>query len=300
MNKAVFILGLGRSGTTWISDIISKYSGGLILFEPLHPQIYSDVNTTIYRESVLSAALVKHLDAVLSKQLKRDWLLRNHLPSTIDQVDPKYVESIWEHSEIIGLKSIRLNTSFDSLVEHYSARVVYFIRHPLAVIASIRNRPHFWEDLGWSQHWRLFNNHIRGLKFQKLSADCNTRIEQLAFVWGYLNLRALKQLHQINSQPIFYEDLYTHPFDQVKNLLINLDLYDHPIHPSHIFTPSMVSLNTLHSAQYSSFDDDFLSLDFFWTDTLTDDEIKSIHRVIHKLCDYDQHLAEMCAERNYL
>lgn len=300
MNKPIFILGLGRSGTTWVSDIVSKYSGGLILFEPLHPQIYSDVSSIIYQESIMSAEVVEHIDAVLSKQLKHDWLLRNHLPSTIDQVDPKYVETIWEYSEIIGLKSIRLNTSFISLVEHYSAKAIYIIRHPLAVIASIRNRPQFWEDLGWGQHWRLFNNHIRGLNFQKLSAGCTTHIEQLAFMWGYLNLRALKQLHHINSKPVFYEDLYTHPFDQVKDILITLDLYDHPIHPSHIFTPSMVSLNTLHPEQYSSINDDFLSLDFFWRDTLIDDEIISVQQVIHKLCDYDQLLAEMCAERNYL
>ncbi len=300
MNEPIFIFGLGRSGTTWVSDIVSKYSGGIVLFEPLHPCVYSNSRSIIYRESVLSAALIEHIDTVLSKQRKDIWLLRNHLPSTIDLVDPKYVDTIWEHSEIIGLKSIRLNTSFAPLVKHYSAKVIYIIRHPLAVIASIQNRPHFWKDLGWPEHWSLLINQIKDLEFQKISAHCTTTIEQLAFVWGYLNLRALKQLNQLNDKPIFYEDLYADPFKQVKELLTALNLYDHPIHPSHIFTPSMVSLNTLHSEQYSSFNDSHHILDFFWKNTLNDDQIKNIYLVIHRLCDYDQNLAEMCAERNYL
>ena len=300
MSKPIFILGLGRSGTTWVSDIVSKYSGGLILFEPLHPQVYSDISSVIYRESILSEDITDHIDAVLSKHLKHDWLLRNHLPSTVDQVDPRYIEKIWEHSKIIGIKSIRLNTSFAALAQHFNAMVVYIIRHPLAVIASIRNRPQFWEDLGWVQHWNLLNDQIQETKLKDLSTSCNTRVEQLAFIWGYLNLIALKQLKQINNRTIFYEDLYAHPFEQVRALLRSIDLYDHPIHPSHIFTSSMVSLNTLHPVRYSSIDGDHLSLDFFWQDSISDDEIKSIHRVLRELCDYDQDLAEMCAEREYL
>jgi len=300
MNKPIFIFGLGRSGTTWVSDIVSKYSGRLVLFEPLHPKLFGDVRTTIYRESALTTDLIRHIDGILNKHIKHDWLLRNHPPSTIDKVDPKYVETIWSLSEIIGLKSIRLNTSFASLVEHYSARAIYIIRHPLAVIASIQNRPHFWEDLGWREHWSQLNNEVGDSNFKKISAGCSSHIEQLAFVWGYLNLQALKQLDMIKKKPVFYEDLYANPFEHVKVLLTSLELYDHPIHPSHIFTPSMVSLNTLHSSHYSSLGDTRQSLDFFWRDTLKDDQIRSIRGVIRKLCDSDQNLAEMCAERNYL
>ena len=300
MNEPIFIFGLGRSGTTWVSDIISKYSGCLILFEPLHPNVFGDVSSIIYRESNPSDYLIEHLDGVLNKKMRHEWLLRNHLPSTIDQVDQKYVETIWRHSEIIGFKSIRLNTSFGSIAEHYSAKTLYIIRHPLAVIASIRNRPHFWEDLGWEEDWSLLNHQIKDSTFQKISASCSTHVEQLAFVWGYLNLVGLKQLDQIKEKAIFYEDLYANPFNNVKELLTALGLYDHPIHPSHIFTPSMVSLHTLHSSHYSSFNDNRTSLDFFWSDTLNDAQIRSIYGVIRKLCDSDQHLAEMCAERNYL
>ena len=89
MNEPIFIFGLGRSGTTWVSDIISKYSGCLILFEPLHPNVFGDVNSIIYRESNPSDYLIEHLDGVLNKKMRHEWLLRNHLPSTIDQVDQK-------------------------------------------------------------------------------------------------------------------------------------------------------------------------------------------------------------------
>ena len=160
MNRPIIILGLGRSGTTWLSDIISKYSGGMVLFEPMHPGTYPASHHILYKDKIATVDAIDHISGVLNKDIRSPWLLRNHLNSDVDVVDPFYVKSLWDKCAVIGFKSIRLNSSFIDIVQFYDARLIYIIRHPLAVISSIVNRPNFWEDIGWKKHWKLLTDQI--------------------------------------------------------------------------------------------------------------------------------------------
>ena len=94
MKKFIIVLGFGRSGTTWISDMISKMNGRLILFEPFHPSVthlsqriaYTPVDRGI--EGYLIAQL---LTDVLTKRHKKLWLLRNHVPTKLEEVSQSFV-----------------------------------------------------------------------------------------------------------------------------------------------------------------------------------------------------------------
>ena len=300
MNRPIFILGLGRSGTTWVSDIISKYSGGLILFEPFHPQIFLSHPQYLYREHIKCDALINHIRTVLDKKNQSTWLLRNHLNVDINQVDDLFISELWKESQIIGVKSIRLNSSFAEIASFFEAQVIFIIRHPLAVISSIMNRPNFWEDISWKTHWRLLINSINNTEILLIQKCCKSYIQKLAFYWAYLNSLALKQLSTLQIDPIFYEDLYKNPFNKAKALLESLHIYDHNIHPAHLFTPSMVTLRTLHSKYYTKITSDQNSLDFFWKESLSPEQIYEIIDIINKVCDIDHRLGQMCTDQNYL
>jgi len=300
MNRPIVILGLGRSGTTWISDIISKYSGGIILFEPLHPATYPSIEHYLYKDDFDLKSITPHVNRVVNKEIRNPWLLRNHLNSETSQVDSLFLEDLWERAQIIGFKTIRLNTAFIKLIDHYNAKLVFVIRHPLAVISSIRNRPNFWEDLGWEKHWKLLNDAIEEEQFKKIIKVCKSDIEKLAFYWGYVNSKSLHQLNSLKINPIFYEDLYLKPFTEVEKLLNSLSLFSHQIHPAHLFTPSMMTLKTVHQRRFAQIHEHPNSLDFFWKETLNSREINKINNIISKLCDCDDRLSQMCSDRDYL
>ncbi len=79
MNRPTIILGLGRSGTTWLSDIISKYSGGMVLFELMHPGTYPASHHILYKDNIATVDAIDHIAGVLNKDIRSPWLLRNHL-----------------------------------------------------------------------------------------------------------------------------------------------------------------------------------------------------------------------------
>ena len=300
LRSPLIILGFGRSGTTWLSDIISKYTGRLILFEPYHPCVYQDISDTIYRTAINAGPLKHHAVSVLSKGNRDKWLLRNHLPSHLEEIDDLYIDHIWSHSELLGLKSIRINTHFVPLVKDLNAQVIFIIRHPLAVIASIINRPRYWEDIGFDMHWKLLTRSIQDDRLAAISKKCQDRISQNAFIWSYTNMLAYDQLKTLRVLPLYYEDLYIQPYETATALLKKLDHYHHPIHPSHLFTPSLLGLSTIHSRRFSALQQGQGSLDFFWNETLNKEELHRIISIIEAVGDIHPAFGELCSARSYI
>src|SRR5688572_23175877 len=120
--KTIIVLGFGRSGTTWISDIISKVTGGLVLFEPLHPRVTEWAQRFCYssveREDD-SELLKAYLSAVLTKQRRNSWLLRNHVPVAIDSISEEFVDLLWCECNVVGLKEIRANFMIPWFQQHF-------------------------------------------------------------------------------------------------------------------------------------------------------------------------------------
>ena len=164
IKNKIIILGFGRSGTPWLSDIISKTLGGLILFEPLHPKVLSNSKEIAYskiNEDKQSLQLIKHLNNVLENNNRSDWLLRNHIPYKIEEMGQDYFNLIWDYCRIIGFKSIRANHMIEWIYHNISKDIIFVTRHPSAVIASIlrreKNGHKFWE-FGWPRTYEIFIN----------------------------------------------------------------------------------------------------------------------------------------------
>ena len=305
-DEPVVILGFGRSGTTWISDIISKCTGQVVLFEPFHPVVFDASADLCYQINPkdFGNKVLNHLDDVFQKKYHDKWMLRNHLNSPTDELDNDFIDEVWQHITLIGFKSIRLSHSIQWLKDHVSTKIVFIIRHPLAVLASLMNRPRFWEEYGWKFHWEIFiqrtiskedfNHNSKGY-FKELSENLSSQLEKVAFMWAITHIISLDQLRQINVKPVYYEDFYLDPFGQSKSLLTSLTGASGPIHPSYLFTPSMTTLRTLHGAFKGKSKNEFPQ--FFWEQALTIDQVKTIWNLLETIAKHDHNLDRLLIER---
>jgi hypothetical protein len=282
--EPVFVLGYGRSGTTWVSDIISRTLGGVLLFEPIHPQANRPIAEK-YAFAALPAGapapdLASYFGALFAGEFAEPWLLRNHLPHALHLIDPGFIRQVVDevrgHRAVLGFKEIRFNLMVDWLATAYPrGKIVYLVRHPYAVISSILRR-NFWE---FGSFRGVFNrwNENGGHGFEPLAADPDhdRQLELMGVMWGTTHRIAQEQVRRQGIPVWRYEDLYSDPFEQVRALLAYLG-YTSFIHPALIFTPSVTNGNrTLHG-----YKDRTIDLRQFWTSSFTSAHLKIIKRAI--------------------
>ena len=295
--QPIVVLSFGRSGSTWISDIISKNLGGLLLFEPLHPETCPFAPEACYSDGyTLDDRLADFLHTILAKQDHNRWLLRNHLFSPLEEVSQAYLEMVWRESRVLGFKEIRANFMIDWLIERLDARIVYLVRHPAAVIASLRRRVNFWKEFGFETHWQLFLQHVADnprheevlAPYRSLIHGARGQIEREAVMWAVNHKLATAALARHGLPTFFYEDFYEYPYPTTRRLIQYVGGDPQAIHPAHIFVPSMTTIRTVHGLTSSESDFAAKGWAIFWEDVLTQAELDEIMAIVRafELEDY--------------
>ncbi len=160
------------------------------------------------------------LNGILNKQDHNRWLLRNHLFSPLEEVSPDFVETVWDECSVLGFKEIRATFLIEWLIEHLNARIVYLVRHPYAVIASLRRRKNFWNEFGFEQHWRFFQQHVllnprnQSLlqPYSSVIDHAQTQTAREAVMWAASHKVASAVLQKHGLPIFFYEDFYHNAF----------------------------------------------------------------------------------------
>lgn len=294
-SRPIVILGFGRSGTTWLSDVVSKVLGGLLLFEPLHPQVCDFAAEVCYAPSpalIGAQRLHDHLGAAMTAVCRHRWLLRNHLFTPLEDVSQSYIDMVWNECPVIGFKEIRANFLIDWLIEQFDARIVFLLRHPCSVLASLRRRANFWNEFGWEQHYRMFHARVIDgwpaasaliAPHRAAIAAARTELDQQTVMWALTALLAAWQLEQ-HDLPLFcYEDFYDQPFAATRNLMAYLGEGSPSMHPAHLFVPSMTTLRTTHGLVKAETDYASHGERLFWQDVLTDAEVGRIMGIVESM-----------------
>ena len=289
--KPVTVLGFGRSGTTWLADIISKILGGLILFEPLHPSVTDRSRQMSYRRTFSAEEntwLEGYIDEILSKRREKLWLMRNHVPVPIDQIDHDFYEYLWENCNVVGFKDIRMNYAVPWLAERDISRLVYIVRDPRAVVASILNRPNFWE-FGWPGTYDLMVGNLLDdptmadhpiQEHAEMIRSVDEDFERIAMLWTLSHRMALSDCIEWGVPIISYEDLYANPFETIEKLVECCDLPKRPLHPSYIFSPSLTTKRTFHGIYSIDKRVNEREFSFFWNQTLSTEQCARIEEIM--------------------
>lgn len=319
IERPIVILGFGRSGTTWLSDIVSKATGQLILFEPLHWSVIDGIDPPYpgfhprlseaplarefgYISSITYEAraefLKDYFDDVLNKRWQRPWLLRNHVMTkerSMENLDPSFLKLLWDECSVLGFKEIRANFIIKWLQKELNPRIVFVIRHPLAVVSSLKKRLNFWE-FGWSATYGRFMEQIKNSNY-RLYEIANRmspveevksgkeeeeyeKIKKYAIMWAITHAIAIPTLDKLNLPLWYYEDFYQNPFSESRKLLKYLGYERAHIHPSHLFTPAMTTLKTLHGLRETESQVAEKGSAFFWESSLSEKEADLVMSVV--------------------
>jgi hypothetical protein len=274
--RPIIVLGFGRSGTTWLADMISRIVGSLILFEPLHPSVTERSLDWSYRR-VCGEYVARHLREVLAKSCRKPWLLRNHVPTPLGETSPLLLDYLWEKCSIAGFKEIRLNFAIPSLIEHDLGSVFFVMRDPHDVVTSILNRPNFWEFGGLTRIFDMIMYNVGGVPVNgryKRASD----VERIAILWALTHAIALRDCADYEIPVLYYEQMQKDPLDVASRILELCQIEPRPIHPSCVLSPSqttMRSFNNLYDGTTNR----------TWR-TLTDAERVTITEIAH---DYGVH-----------
>ena len=239
MKDLRFILGSGRSGTTWVLDALAEANNLRPVFEPLHPAV-SDVGER-YAYRALAAGddhpeLEEFFDQVAAGR-KHKWWTQYRLPGdrlvpdlrqwgTLDDAKTHFrrrLKFLRERPALVAasrrttplVKCIRANLMLGWMARHPGARVLLMLRHPGAVVESqLRlGRDRIWDPAPVLERYRndsrlheLTEDRYRALLGRKLS-----RIEALTANWVLENQWPVANAIANGVEVVYYERLKSDP-----------------------------------------------------------------------------------------
>lgn len=126
--STTFLISSGRSGSTWLTDILSSPPGSRILFEPFHPSRgiaeLGRLRYTYLSPTQKNKSLTRLIENVIRGKIRRPWIEQLNTPGTFT-----YNRRL--------IKVVRATLLLPWLSNYFpECRFILLIRHPAAVIRS--------------------------------------------------------------------------------------------------------------------------------------------------------------------
>lgn len=207
-SSTILLAGSGRSGTTWLADMLTTGRHVQQIFEPLNPFFVPMVTETVAWPPVLHRihgfylrpdGIEQNWKALLAKvfsgQLRVWGWTDNRRTSYLPQ---RYL-----------VKEIRANLMLGYIYNIFNLPIIYIVRHPCAVVYS-QLQAKFSCDIGdlLSQE-TLVQDYL--YPWVKEIGRVQNRLDSLAIWWAVENMVARRQLASIPHLLLTYEDLVLAP-----------------------------------------------------------------------------------------
>ena len=209
--NAVFLAGSGRSGTTWVSEIINYRNEYRFIFEPFHPgkvRVCKNFRRKQYlrpddrREEYLGPAR-----KILTGGIRSTWT---------DRFNGRFA------ARRRLIKDIRANLLLGWMRENFPGMpMILLLRHPCAVVTSrlaLGWRDNLWETM---EQRELVEDFLLPVESDIRAA--RDAFERHVISWCIENYVPLKQFGPGEIQLSFYENFLAHPEDEIPRLFDFLD-----------------------------------------------------------------------------
>ena len=201
----VFLAGSGRSGTTWLSDLINHDSGYRRIFEPFHPRKVRDFrgfgSKQYLRPGDRRDEFLAPARRALTGGLRSGWADRGGAPGARRRL----------------VKDIRANLLLGWLAENFPGMpIVLLMRHPCAVVSSriaLGWRDNLDETMAQAD---LIEDHLLPVEGRIRSA--RDPFERHLFLWCIDNYVPLRQFSPGGIHLCFYENLLIDPEPELRRL----------------------------------------------------------------------------------
>lgn len=292
------ISGSGRSGTTWVLDVLAKANDMRTAFEPLHPVVLkkiSDYSNRFIRDGETHDDLKRYLTNIFSGDFRNTWIdyrvRPDRLVPSLENISGKdktraflakwkklFRQSLMYRRNFgkpVITKFIRANLMYLWLLENFNARIVHIMRHPGAVIESKLR-------LG-GDDWNPTSEMSRYLQQKPVKTwlsgymDCDeiddlSSAGQFALIWCIENCIPMSVTDD-RVLTVHFETLAAHDQSVWEQLVNHLDLAKIPT-TSQLIKPSQQSRPEDKLTTY-----DF-KMTYRWRSSLSGKDLKEIDRVL--------------------
>ncbi|MCI0561838.1 MAG: sulfotransferase domain-containing protein [Nitrososphaera sp.] len=205
--NTVFLTGTGRSGTTWVEDIINFNGAYRLMFEPFHSRKVPALAEWRYRQYLRpenrDERFLQPASRILNGTIRHPWIDR-------------YNRTLFARRRLI--KDIRAQLILKWIQRNFpDISLILLLRHPCAVA-------HSKMKLGWSTHLEEFLDQDELMEdflrpFEKYIRAAADPYEKHIFLWCIENFVPLKQFRHGEMHMTFYEHLCTRPDREAARLL---------------------------------------------------------------------------------
>lgn len=210
-SHAILVAGSGRSGTTWLGNILAATPGTRVIFEPLDRRRVPEASGlslfTYARPGQSYPEFYSLVERILTGQVSNDWTNKEGVPLLY-----------WR----ILVKEIRGTLALGWIDDQFHPKIVYITRHPCAVVASrvkLEWETHLDEMLDQSE---LVEDYLE--PFLEVIQSATTECRRHAAMWAIQNLVPLRQLPEHEWCFVTYEQLVSHPVIESKAILDQLGM----------------------------------------------------------------------------
>ena len=223
----LYVTGSGRSGTSWVAELLNHRNNQRYMFEPLTPphvpQFAHFVRGQYLRPEEQDPVYREPIERMLRGSLRHHWV--DHL-NCVPFARRRVIKDVYANL-LLGW----VHANFPMV------KIVFVIRHPLAVMTS---RMRLAEV---DRHRRFAPELDRFLKQDHLMADhlapyedairsTTTPPEQYAFWWCVENFVPLRQLREGELHVVLYERLLMEPEEEIPRIAAYLGReFDPSIYP---------------------------------------------------------------------
>lgn len=218
IKSTVLVAGTGRSGTTWIGDVVAAATHKRVLFEPF----LVDHNDTL----ILARSGKHHIHPDIhnySKYLRGDEPNIRQYDKDIERILVGNVKGGWVNQDVhLGVyfgrvvKEIRANLMIGYIARKWpELKVILVIRNPIDVVESMLQQAMLgwlfdWHPNAFLQQANLMHDYLGSV--HDLLKEGHPISQRLAIRWCIENCVALDQISGLaNVLVVQYEDLCRHP-----------------------------------------------------------------------------------------
>ncbi len=221
--EVVWLIGDGRSGTTWVANLLNHKKNYREMFEPFHPK-------TVDSMSFLKPHLYmrpQDSHSKLENAAKEIFCGKFIHPS----VDPA-VRSL-------TFSGLLIKDIFANLFSYWASRffpdlkIILLIRNPFSVALSKYNRQNwFWmtDPSEFLKQPKLCEDYLSPFDdiIQKTSREADYITCQI-LIWSIINYVPLMQFSPNQIHVAFYEKIYANPNDEVSGIIAHTKVKGHPV-----------------------------------------------------------------------
>lgn len=207
-NREIYIIGDGRSGTTWASDILNFDNKLTGVFEPFHGRRCLELSEgRLYPTNA-------DLDIRQTKKTLKDLVCdKMERPRGIS-VSGILIKDISSHLILSKLKDGQNN-------------IVIILRNPLSVSIS-KERYGTWHNKRDLQVLLSQSHQLRAIEKSCLDKNLiSNSFLEFVFAWCVLHRIALPSALELDIPIVFYENLLREPEEAIKNLFFKVDYGHH-------------------------------------------------------------------------